>query len=284
MNSSAAIVRDLVRTRDRERYLATLYAPEDRRAPLLALYAFDAELAGIRTRVREPLPGEMRLQWWRDILSSPDEHPGAGNPVAESLIEAIDSFDLPRQALQDYLDARIFDLYDDPMPSRTDLEGYLGETVAAPVLLGAMILDRAAASAVAELAGHAGCALGIARLLRALPIHRMRGQCYIPGDILAAVGCSVADFIGGSGSAMRAVEAMVALGREHLDAFERGAPELPASLRPAFLPVALVRTYLARAMEPGASPLERGVEIADWRRQAIYLLRATRGWPRARAR
>ena len=39
---------------------------------------------------------------------------------------------------------------------------------------------------------------------------------------------------------------MLALAREHLAAFESGAGRLPASLRPAFLPVALTRAYLDR--------------------------------------
>nr|MDQ2705339.1 squalene/phytoene synthase family protein [Pseudomonadota bacterium] len=54
---------DLVRAADRDRYIAALYAPEDRRADLLALYAFNAEIAGIRDRISQALPGEIRLQW-----------------------------------------------------------------------------------------------------------------------------------------------------------------------------------------------------------------------------
>ena len=42
--------------------------PSRKRGALLALYAFNAEIAAIRDRIREPLPGEIRLQWWRDVL------------------------------------------------------------------------------------------------------------------------------------------------------------------------------------------------------------------------
>ena len=124
---------DLVRAADRDRYLAALYAPEDKRADLLALYAFNAEIAGVRDRVSQALPGEIRLQWWRDVIAANDASAGAGNPAAEALLETIDRRNLPRQAFQNYLDARIFDLYDDPMPTRTDLEGYCGETAAAVI-------------------------------------------------------------------------------------------------------------------------------------------------------
>lgn len=54
---------------DRDRYLSVLYAPEDKRGALATLYAFNAEIARIRDLVHEPLPGEVRLQWWRDLIN-----------------------------------------------------------------------------------------------------------------------------------------------------------------------------------------------------------------------
>ena len=74
-----------LRAADPDRYLSMLYAPQDRRADLLALYAFNAEVAGIRDRVSEPMPGEIRLQWWRDVIAAPDPAvAAAGNPLAEA--------------------------------------------------------------------------------------------------------------------------------------------------------------------------------------------------------
>ena len=134
---------DLVRAADRDRYLAALYAPEDRRNDLLALYAFNAEIAGIRDRVSQALPGEIRLQWWRDVIARRTPVQGWGTRWRQLLLEAIDRRSLPRQAFQNYLDARIFDLYDDPMPTRGDLEGYCGETAAAIIQLSSVVLDPA---------------------------------------------------------------------------------------------------------------------------------------------
>ncbi|MGD9769012.1 MAG: squalene/phytoene synthase family protein, partial [Pseudolabrys sp.] len=59
---------DLVRHADRARYLSALYAPEPARGHLYALYAFDAEIAKIGDIVHEPMAGEIRLQWWRDVI------------------------------------------------------------------------------------------------------------------------------------------------------------------------------------------------------------------------
>src|SRR5471032_2107824 len=58
----------LVRTGDKDRFLATLFAPEKYRRALFALYAFNLEVARVREIAREPMPGEVRLQWWADVL------------------------------------------------------------------------------------------------------------------------------------------------------------------------------------------------------------------------
>lgn len=274
MTTTADHLTQIVRSGDPERYLSVLYAPEDRRQALLSLYAFNIEIARVRDVVREPLPGEIRLQWWRDAIAAPI---GAmtGNPVADALRATIGAHDLPIAAFDNMLEARVFDLYDDPMPDRTTLEGYCGETAGALIQFAALVLDREAAMANAALAGHAGCAQAIAGLLRLLPIHRLRGQCYVPADILAAAGAEREAFVAGGEGAERAVAAMVALGREHFVAFERGARLLPASLRPAYLPAAFAGPHLARVE---VAPREGGRPLSALRRHWIAFRRATRGW------
>ncbi len=279
MSEPAGTIADTLRAADRDRYLSVLYAPQDKRDALFALYAFNAEVAGVRDRIREALPGEIRLQWWRDVLAAP-EGAGEGHPIAAALVETIRSHNLPLSAFDNYLEARVFDLYDDPMPSRGDLEGYCGETASAIIQLAALVLDPVASPAHAELAGHAGCALAITGLLRLLPIHRARGQCYVPRDILAAAGMSSEDFLaaGPDGPARHAVEAMIALAREHLAAFARRAPELPPSLRPAFLPLALVPVYLAKLSRDPATALNASPGISELRRHWVLLRVASSGW------
>lgn len=278
MIDNAKIVMEAVRAADHDRYLCALYAPADKRDALFSLYAFNAEISGIRDRIREVLPGEVRLQWWRDVIAAEDDGAGAGHPVAEALRATISAHRLPKLAFENTLEARIFDLYDDPMPSRTDLEGYCGETAAALIQLAAMVLDPIEAPRFAELAGRAGCAQAMTGLLLLLPLHRKRGQCFVPADILAAAGSSPEEFVKGDGGpgAQRAVAAMIALAREHLAAFEQAAPALPSSLRPAFLPLALTRAYLDK-ME-SRSPLDGVVRLSALRRHWLLLRRASKGW------
>lgn len=263
---------------DNDRYLASLYAPEEKRAALAALYAFNIELASVRERVSQPLPGEMRMQWWRDVLEAGASE-GAASPLAEALQGVIQKYALPLQPFINMTEARIFDLYDNPMPSRNDLEGYCGETASALIQLSALILDADAAKDSGEMAGHAGCAQAIAGLLRSLPIHTSRGQCYVPVDILAAAGMSRDTFVLAKDveGAKRAISALVALGREHLAQFEQQARKLAPSLRPAFLAVALCQAYFDR-IETVANPLTEIATISPLRRHWLMFRRAMRGW------
>lgn len=268
---------EAVRTADRDRYLSVLYAAEEKRSALYALYAFNVEIAAVRDRIRQPMPGEIRLQWWRDAILNDQPQ---GHPLAGQLLEAIRRYELPRKAFDDYLEARIFDLYDDPMPSRADLEGYCGETASALIQLACLVLDREAAPAVSGAAGHGGCAQAIAGLIRALSLHRARGQCYVPRDLLSAAGTTPEDFIAGKdrAAALRAVAAMVALAAEHLTEFEAQAAAMPPSLRPAFLPLASTGAYLARISRPRFDPLTESADISGLKRHWLMYGRAGRGW------
>ncbi len=268
---------DLVRKADEDRYLSVLYAPEGKRQALLSIYAFDAEIARVRDLVSEPMPGEIRLQWWRDVLSAGE--PGSGHPIAAALLETIANHRLPRQPFLDYLEARTFDLYDDPMPSRTDLEGYCGETVSAVFQFAALVLDPDAAAQAAGLSGHAGCVTGILRLLRLMPLHRRRGQCFVPPEVLAASGLDREAYLAGApaDALALAVGAMKSLASEHLRAFLAGAPGLPLSLRPAFLPLATASARLDR-IDPSTAWHSPAPDISALRRHWHLFRRARSGW------
>ena len=80
MDANEKYCAELVREADRERYLATLFAPADRRGALFSLHAFDIEVSRIRDLAREPMPGEIRLQWWREVLEGERAGEAAANP------------------------------------------------------------------------------------------------------------------------------------------------------------------------------------------------------------
>src|SRR5574339_639052 len=91
---------ELVHQADRDRYLAALFAPADRRGGLFSLYAFDIEGSRIREIAREPMPCEIRLQWWREVLEGERTGEAAANPVAVSLLATLARYRLTSQKLR----------------------------------------------------------------------------------------------------------------------------------------------------------------------------------------
>ena len=85
-DASHRYVLDLVRSADRDRFLAALFAPEPARTDLLALLAFDHELARTRLVTREPMLARIRLQWWREAVA---EAAGTAKPRAQPIVESL---------------------------------------------------------------------------------------------------------------------------------------------------------------------------------------------------
>jgi phytoene synthase len=268
----------LVSAGDRDRFLAALFAPEATRKRLLALYAFNLEIARVREIVSDPMPGEVRFQWWRDVLLGTARGEAQANPIARALLETIAACRLPVKALTDLIEARIFDLYDDPMPTLNDLEGYCGETSSALIQLGTIALSGGDDPQCYDAAGHAGVAYALTGLLRALPFHASRGQCYVPLDVLARHGARRDDLLAGEATpALRAaLGELRARARHHLAQTRRLIGTVPKNAAPAFLPVALVEPYLNLMDRPDYAPFRRVVELPQWRRQWVLWRQARR--------
>lgn len=258
----------IVRTSAWDRYIATLFAPAEKREALFALYAFDAEVSRISQIVHDPLPGEIRLQWWRDVANGERDAEAQGHPVAAALLQSIINHQLPRGAFDTYCEARIFDYYHDVMPDQTALETYLGATNSALIQLACLILDKDAARQAADASGHAGVALGIAAIIPQLPRTRSRSQCYVPADILSACGLNGAAFITGENkpAIKNATDALCELGLAHANKWHIAAKTLPTSVKAAYLPVANARRILEKAKQPTQHPAFAPVELSQLRR------------------
>lgn len=260
---------EIVRRHDKDRYLSSLFAPDDKRPHLWALYAFNYEISRIREAITSPAAGEVRLQWWADVVDAIYAGSPIGHPIAESLVHAVAQGDLPRTGLSNMIEARRFDLYDDPMPTMNDLEGYLGETSSTLIQMASLLLTGPDAASAAAAAGYAGVAYGLTGLLRALPIHRARGQCYVPCELLNAEGLSPDDLFEGRNepALARVLRRMRALASERLFQARRHRRDVPAAALPAFLPLALVEDYLAVMERSGLAMLDVVPEVPQWRRQ-----------------
>lgn len=268
MQDNYAHCEALVREADKDRFLATLFAPARERRHLFALYAFNAEVARVREAVHEPLPGEVRLQWWRDVLQGAGRGDVQAHPVAAALLDTIAAFRLPIDPLLALTEARSFDLYPDPMPTLQTLQGYAHQTASSVIELAAIVLAGGRDPALGRVAGPAGSAWAFAVLLRAFPLHAARGQLYVPLDMLDRHGVDVGDVRSGRASSgvCAALAEMRELVRHNLTLFQDLAPLLPARVGPAFLPVALIPPLLARLEKAADQPFDL-VDLSRWRRQ-----------------
>jgi phytoene synthase len=153
-----------VRKHDPDRYFSALFAPADKRPLLFALYAFNHELAHVGESVREPMIGEIRLQWWRETLESAR----AGNPrphdVARAMAATFAATALPQELFDAMIDARSFDLMSGTFDDDTKRDAYFDATSGNLMRLAARILG--AGDRFDEHAREAGIAYGLAGLLR----------------------------------------------------------------------------------------------------------------------
>jgi phytoene synthase len=252
---AASVCADLVRTHDFSRYASTLFAPPDLRRALLALYAFNAEISRVREHVTQPLAGEVRMQWWTDMLAEAGRGGVAGNPVAAELRLTIGNFGLPVEPLTRLIEEHQFDLYNDPMPSMAALEGYIDDTAAALFLLAARIAAPPSAE-IGHLARHAGLAQGLAQVIANLPLDAARRQLFVPLQVLRQHGSGIAEvFAGKQTPKVRAtLDQLIGEAQRHLKTALGLLADVPPEVRPIFLPLALVRRDLARMSRADADP------------------------------
>ena len=253
---SVAFCADLVRSHDFPRYAATLFAPVAERRALLALYAFNVEIVRIRDQVSQPLPGEIRLQWWTDMLSGHVHGSAEGNPVAAELLRAIRDFNLPVEPLSQLADEHQFDLYNDPMPTMAALEGYLTATSSALFGLAAHVLGPPS-EVVEHLARHAGLAQGIVQVIANLPRDAAHRQLFLPQELMERRNCSIEDvFAGKETPNLHAVlEQLAGEARQHLTTASSLLAQVAPSMRSAFLPLSQAQADLERLSRPGRNPV-----------------------------
>ena len=277
MQQAFAHCEALVRAADRDRFLATLFAPRERRGALFALYAFNVEIARVREVVRDPVAGEIRLQWWSDVLAGDGRGEIEAHPVASALRASVARYGLPPERLQTTISARRFDLYDEPMATLADLEAYADGASSSLIALAAQILNGDGASDIDALSHHAGLAHAIAGLLKAFPFHAARGQLFVPLELLERHGADREDVrIGRATPQLRSALADLRdSARRHLRQAQDMARTVSPDAMPALLPVALSGATLAR-MERGDYDPFVPVEIAPWRRQWLIWRAARR--------
>jgi len=165
LDGAADDLDELIRRVDPDRWLTSRFiADPAARADVVALYAFDHELARARRAASTPLLAEIRLTWWREALDEIFEgSPARRHPVAEALAGAVRRHALPRAPLEAMIDGQIGALEAPELDEAAALawaDGVEGSVAR----LAVAILDPAADAGAAAPAGRAW---GLALLIRA---------------------------------------------------------------------------------------------------------------------
>jgi phytoene/squalene synthetase len=163
----------LVERGDPDRFAATMAAPPADRARLFPLYAFNLEVARAPWVSKEPMIAEMRLQWWRDVVT---ESKPRAHEVAAPFHAVIGDAGLPLPAIDRLIEARLQDVWSEPFADLASFDSYLDDTAG-----GLMWLAAVACGGKDETAARAlGWASGLANYLRAVPELEARGRQPLP--------------------------------------------------------------------------------------------------------
>lgn len=254
---------DMVRTADPDRFSTVAFAPPPARPALLALYAFNVEVAKTREVVSQPMLGSIRLQWWRESLDGIYEGSPRRHQVVLALAEAVGAHRLPRADFDTLLDAREADMADDPP---ADLEALLRYAEGTAGSLSRLALrSLGAEDAASQEAGtKVGTAWALTGLLRAMPFHARARRVYLPADLLRAGRLSAGAVAEAGLSADRAaapaltevVRTVAGAAEAQLEAARQLRWDLPRRALPGLITGVLVSAHLTRLRQVGWNPFD----------------------------
>jgi len=266
----------LVRAADKDRFLSALFAPAEHRGAYYALYAFNVEVARVRALVREPLAGEIRLQWWREALAGERAIEARAHPVAAALTEVIERYQLPLDRFEELIEARRLDLGGELLASLDQLELYARRTRSNLIELAARVLGASAAAFAAA----AGVSMTVTSVLRRFAADAARGRLFVPADLLVRHAVVPQDILAGR-SSDGLIVALARLREVAVRRYEEARGLIGAAEPVApWLPIAVVPLDL-RALERHARDPFRSIEVARWRRQWALWRAARAGRPGA---
>ncbi|MCR5879915.1 squalene/phytoene synthase family protein [Phenylobacterium sp. J367] len=192
MSDDASNLDELIRRVDPDRWLSSRFIGDPQaRADVIALYAYDHELARAPRVASNSLLGEIRLTWWREVLDEIfDGRHVRHHPTAQALADVVRRRNLPRAPLEAMIDARYRELDQSPMSPNEALE-WARDTGGLAAELAAGILDPAGEAAKAR---GAGTAWALSRMARKAPVFAPTAAQALAGAREAAKGLSAESF------------------------------------------------------------------------------------------
>ncbi|TAH37617.1 MAG: hypothetical protein EYC62_01665 [Alphaproteobacteria bacterium] len=180
MSDNQKQIEQLIRQHDHDRWTCSLFAPDAARPHILALLAFNYEIARVREVVTDPAIGLIRLAWWREAAD--DLSRGIVRPHY-ALQELANIPNLDYAALHQMVDARAREFEESINPTYADFINYCQYT-------SGVLWKLCAAQAGAENnhVANIGQAWAMIGLLRSVMFQARFRRMYLPLDLLAQHG------------------------------------------------------------------------------------------------
>lgn len=189
---NADYCRDLVKRDDPDRYLLSLFAPADAQRALWALYAFNQEIAKIKDTVSEPMLGEIRLQWWQDVIDEIERGEVREQPVIQELAllrKDASIFSL----LKDLINARKEDFQDERGSNFNSLKTYTYGVGGKLSQAAASLQFTDLSSSASKISEDLGAAWAMLGLVRAIPHSWKTNAAPLTNDMASGMHSQNAD-------------------------------------------------------------------------------------------
>jgi NADH dehydrogenase [ubiquinone] 1 alpha subcomplex assembly factor 6 len=261
-----------LRRLDPDRWLSALFAPDDRRAGLFALYMFNSEIARARESVTQPMIGQIRLQWWREAW----EGIRAGTPRQHPVVLALHAHGRHLDAAQvlALIDARERDMEEQAPTDLAALLAYAEATSAPLMRLAAQLLG---ADLDERILRPAATAYALTGILRATPYLIAQRRILLPANLLGAHGLT-ADAVLQTDVTARLPAVIAEIAAEAARLLDEARHYKPSrKALPALLPAALTGLHLRALARSGYEPAMAEARVTPLARQMTLLWASLRG-------
>lgn len=257
-------------------YYSFLFLPPERRAAIIALYAFCRQVDDAVDECIHPEVAAAKLAWWRGEIANVYAGDPA-HPVARALLPAVRAYDLPQAQFTDVIDGMAMDLVPARYPTFTALREYCYRVASAVGLLSARIFGYTDPRTLA-FAEELGIAFQLTNIIRDVGEDALLGRVYLPQEDLARFGVTAADIL--QRRDHPAVRALIAFEAERAQAYyERAMACLPTVDRISQLPSLIMASiYRANLNEIAAD----GYRVLDHKVTLPVLRKLWLAWTTAR--
>lgn len=201
------------------------FIPSHARDAYLALRAFNVDVARVADTTSTPTVGMMRMQFWRDTVTKALAGAPPKEPVAILLAKAAETLHersggkarLSKNWLHRIINTREQHLGNPPYPDIAALESYAENTYSTMLYLTLSALPQASIT-TDHIASHIGKAMGIAAILRGIPLIAFR-----PPEPLSTSGGVIGSSGPSQGAVLLPLDVMAEAGVKEEDVFRQGA-------------------------------------------------------------